>query len=251
MSVITNRPDEPWTIKPSAKNNYRFSPKILSSILKNEAFYFFFAGAALAQEVDSLNTVDDSFSYYYDEFGVALGNATEENRGKNSLIRDDPGSCLICDVQDGYDYNSALKECKRKGKFVQCNNESGQTYKIINFFPNNAIELTPGMILYHVYPNNDAGATPNWNLCELTERRNNGKIQLTSTCNQQSACLGNQKQNDHQCLPFGAVDRNGIEKASTCRQCFGVGRQVNSFLKNLISGKYDFSDYDRDFTGYY
>ena len=61
-------------------------------------FAFFFAGAALAQEVDSLNTVDDSFSYYYDEFGVALGNATEENRGKNSLIRDDPGSCLICDV---------------------------------------------------------------------------------------------------------------------------------------------------------
>ena len=61
-------------------------------------FTFFFAGAALAQEADSLNTVDDSFSYYYDEFGVAPANGTEEDRGKKPLIRDDPGSCLICDV---------------------------------------------------------------------------------------------------------------------------------------------------------
>merc|ERR1712035_108640 len=95
----------------------RFSSKSCHRFRKMKLFAFFFAGAALAQEVDSLNTVDDSFSYYYDEFGVALGNATEENRGKNSLIRDDPGSCLICDVRDGYDYNSALIECKRKGKF--------------------------------------------------------------------------------------------------------------------------------------
>jgi len=147
-----------------------------------------------------------------------------------SLIRDDPGSCLTCNVE-GEDYSAALHQCRKKGKFFQCNR---------------------------------ASAARQMNICELTERRNNGKVYLTATCNQKQACLNNQAQNKRQCNPFGAVDRklinlsthvnfcseNGIEKVSTCRQCFGVGRSVNSFLKKLESGKYDYSDYNRDFSAY-
>ena len=137
-------------------------------------FAFVLAGA-LAQD---LSTVDeaDSFSYYYDEYGIALGNVTDE-RGSKPLIRDDPGSCLTCAVE-GDDYSAALVRCRKKGKFVQCNRESAIHEK-----------------------------NPQFNLCELTERRNNGKVQLTATCNQKQACVNNQAQNKRQCLPLSAKDR--------------------------------------------
>ena len=129
-------------------------------------FVCLFAGAALS-------STEDSFSYYYDEFGNVASNTAEERGIKKPLIRDDPGSCLVCNVE-GADYSAALNECRKKGKFVQCNIDS-DTKKI--------------------------------NICELTERRNNAKVYLTSKCNQKQACLGNQGYNKRQCLPFGATDR--------------------------------------------
>jgi hypothetical protein len=141
-------------------------------------FVCLFAGAALAQDFDifSLSGTDDSYSYYYDEFGNIPSNVTEERGNKKPLIRDDPGSCLICNVE-GADYSAALNECRKKGKFVQCNIDSDPQKK---------------------------------NICELTERRNNAKVYLTSNCNQKQACLESQGQNKRQCIRFGATDRKFI-----------------------------------------
>ena len=143
-------------------------------------FVCLLAGAALAQNSDlsslSSDGNEDFFSYYYDEYGMIPSNSTEE-RGKKPLIRDDPGSCLTCNVE-GFDYSAALNECRKKGKFVQCNRDSGSSQQV--------------------------------NICELTERRNNGKVYLNAVCNQKQACLGNKAFNKQQCLPFGATDRKFI-----------------------------------------
>ncbi|CAG5113314.1 Oidioi.mRNA.OKI2018_I69.chr2.g7425.t1.cds [Oikopleura dioica] len=82
------------------------------------------------------------------------------------------------------------------------------------------------------------------NVCMVEERRNNGRTQLNIRCQEKQACKRDVEQNKGQCKVPGAKDRNGIEKASTCRKCHAYGKMA---LRTIQQGKRNDLRYSRWF----
>ncbi|CAG5107193.1 Oidioi.mRNA.OKI2018_I69.chr1.g3198.t1.cds [Oikopleura dioica] len=143
---------------------------------------------------------------------------------ENLVNIDDPRSCIICDEQ-GAPEDVYLK-CQTTGLSP-------------SFFAKlkNILTHLKGAI-------KQCGK---YQICEFTERRNNGQVQIHSQCKQKRSCKIEAKHNKTQCKKNGQRDRNGVLVSSTCRQCFPSALIFTQVLGMLETGSYPHTMFDTNF----